>query len=53
MSRLLSSFPTENETNDFNRLDGLLKVLYETEYLLRSGVERELERITNIWNQYD
>ena len=22
-------------------------------YLLRSGVERELERITNIWNQYD
>ena len=22
-------------------------------YLLRSGVERELERITNIWNQYE
>ncbi len=22
-------------------------------YLLRSGVERELERITSIWNQYD
>lgn len=41
MRRLLSSFPTENETNDFNRLDGLLKVLYETEYLLRSGVERQ------------